>query len=133
MARLVRRRRDEAAEALEPDVLANILRIGSIAAKYKAIDMKAYDVRGLTLIADGFIICSAASEPQLRATFEGVREGMKEVKVSPIHTEGVFSGGWLVIDYGNIIFHVFREQAREFYDLDGFWGDAPLIDLGIVV
>jgi ribosome-associated protein len=133
LAKLVRKKRNEAVEAPEADFIANVVRIGSLAAKYKAIDMKAYDVRGLTLIADAFIICGAASEPQLRAIFEGVREGMKEVKVSPIHTEGVFSGGWLVIDYGNIVFHVFREQAREFYDIDGFWGDAPLIDLGIEV
>jgi len=131
LARLVRKKRNDAAAEPEPDFLPNVLRIGSLAAKYKAIDMKAYNVQGLTLIADAFVVCSAASEPQLRAIFDGVREGMKEIKVAPIHTEGVFNGGWLVIDYGNIIFHVFRREAREFYDIDGFWGDAPLVDLGV--
>ena len=131
MARLVRKKRNETAAEPEPDFLPNVLRIGSLAAKYKAIDMKAYNVQGLTLIADAFVVCSAASEPQLRAIFDGVREGMKEIKVAPIYTEGAFNGGWLVIDYGNIIFHVFRQEAREFYDIDGFWGDAPLIDLGV--
>jgi ribosome-associated protein len=114
-----------------PEFLANVLRIGSLADKFKAIDLKAYDVRGLTSIADAFVICSAASEPQLRAIHDGVREGMKEIKVAPLHSEGAFTGGWLVLDYGDIVFHVFRKESREFYDIDGFWGDAPLIDLGI--
>jgi ribosome-associated protein len=131
LARLVRKKRSDTPAESEPAFLPNVLRIGSLAAKYKAIDMKAYNVQGLTLIADALVVCSAASEPQLRAIFDGVREGMKEIKVAPIHTEGVFNGGWLVIDYGNIIFHVFRQEAREFYDIDGFWGDAPLVDLGI--
>lgn len=130
MPRLVRKKKTDAAESA-PDFLAKVLRIGSIAADYKAIDLKAYDVRGLTVIADAFVVCSAASEPQLRAIFDGVREGMKEVGVAPIHSEGAFTGGWLVIDYGDIVFHAFRQESREFYDIDGFWGDAALVDLGI--
>jgi len=131
LARLVRKKKVDAAADSAPDFLAQVLRIGSIAADYKAIELKAYDVRGLTVLADAFVVCSAASEPQLRAIFEGVREGMKEVGVAPLYSEGAFTGGWLVIDYGDIVFHAFRQEAREFYDIDGFWGDAALIDLGI--
>ncbi len=132
MAKLVRKKKTaEAVVDAAPDFVANVLRIASLAAKYKAIDLKAYDVRGLTVIADAFVVCSAASEPQLRAIHDGVREGMKEIKVAPLRSEGAFTGGWLVIDYGDIIFHVFRQESREFYDIDGFWGDAPLMDLGI--
>lgn len=134
MPRLVRKKKANAAADSAPDFLAKVLRIGSIAADYKAIDLKAYDVRGLTVIADAFVVCSAASEPQLRAIFDGVREGMKEVGVAPLYSEGAkgaITGGWLVIDYGDIVFHVFRQESREFYDIDGFWGDAALIDLGV--
>ena len=93
--------------------------------------MKAYDVRELTVVADAFLLCSAQSEPQLRAIYNEVREGMREIGKHPLHSEGAFNGGWLVIDYGAIVFHLFREESREFYDLDGLWADAPLIELDI--
>jgi len=115
----------------QPDFLPNALRMCALAAEYKAIDIRAYDVRGLTLIADSFIICAASSEPHFKAIYNGVKEGMKAVGVAPLYTEGTLRGNWRVLDYGDIIFHIFREQAREFYDLDGLWGDAPEIDLNL--
>lgn len=108
-----------------------VLRIATLADEHKAKEIKTYDVRGLTLVADAFVLCSATSEPQLRAIFNAVKEGMKEVGVKVLHSEGTFGGGWLVMDYGAVIFHIFREEARNFYDLDGLWGDAPLIDLDL--
>lgn len=108
-----------------------LLRIASLADEHKAKDIKAFDVRGLTLVADAFLICSATSEPQLRAIYNAVKEGLKDVGIKQLHSEGTFTGGWLVMDYGTVIFHIFREEARNFYDLDGLWGDAPLIDLGL--
>jgi ribosome-associated protein len=130
LAKLVRKKKQETPEAgSTSDFLPNSLRIGDLAAQRKAINLRAYDVRGLTVLADSFIMCSAASEPQMRAIFDSVREGMKAAGVAPLHTEGTFHGGWMVIDYGDVIFHVFREEARDFYDLDGFWGDAPEIAL----
>ena len=113
----------------EPDFIPKTRKIAALAAEIKAIDIRAYDIRGLTLIADSFVICSASSEPQLKAIFNSVKEGMKEVGVAPLHSEGRARGGWLVIDYGNVIFHLFREEARTFYDLDGLWADAPPIKL----
>lgn len=127
MARLVRK----AGQSPEPDFLPNTLRIGALAAKLKAKDIRVYDVRDLTVIADAFVLCSASSEPQLKAIFNAVKEGMREIGVAPLRTEGTFSGGWFVMDYGSIIFHIFREEAREFYDLDGLWGDAPRIRLEV--
>lgn len=125
MPRLVRKRRG----AREPEFLAHTHRVAAAAADHKALDLKAYDVRDLTLIADCFVVCSAASEPQMKAIYQSVRRQMKEVGVEPLHAEGVPSDSWLVLDFGAVIFHVFRMEAREFYDLDGLWGDAPLIDL----
>jgi ribosome-associated protein len=127
LARLVRKKWVEA----PPEFLIRTRRIGESAAERKAIDIRAYDVRGLTVIADAFVLCSAASEPQLRAIFNGVREGMKETGAAPLRSEGEFKGGWLVIDYGDVIVHIFRQEAREFYDLDGLWADAPQVELNL--
>lgn len=126
---LVKLIKKDTAQESELDFLPNTLRIASLAADVKAIHPCALDVRRLTQIADCFIICSAASEPQFKAIFNEVKEGMKEIGITPLHVEGDTSGGWLILDYGSIILHIFREEAREFYDLDGLWGDAPQIDL----
>jgi len=126
LPRLVKKKK-----AADDSFLPNARRIGELADKIKAIDIKAYDVRGLTLVADAFVICSASSEPQLKAIANSVREGMKEIGVPPLHTEGTFHGGWMVLDYGDVIVHLFREEAREYYDLDGLWADAPEIELNL--
>lgn len=106
-------------------------RIASLAADKKAKDIAAFDVRGLTLLADVFVLCTATSEPQLKAVFHWVHDELKAAGFAPLRTEGGFKDGWLVIDYGTVIFHIFRERARAFYDLDGMWGDAVALDLGI--
>lgn len=100
-----------------------------MAAQHKAIDIKAYDVHGLTLIADSFVVCSASSEPHMKAVANAVRDGMKEVGVRPFACEGEASSVWMVVDFGDVVFHLFRVEARTFYDLDGLWGDAPEVDL----
>ena len=115
----------------ELDILPNARRIASIAQNYRAKNILGYDVRGLTVLADCFLMCSVTSEPQLKAVYNGVRHGMKEIGVRPLRAEGEVSGNWLVLDYGAIIFHIFRERAYEFYDLGGLWGDAPLLDLDL--
>jgi ribosome-associated protein len=125
LTRLVRKQSAQA----EPDFIPSVRRIAALAADYKAADLIAYDVRGLTLIADSFVVCTAQSEPQMRAIVNGVRDGMKEIGVRPYAVEGTTSSGWLVIDFSTIIFHVFRGETRAFYDLDGFWADAPKIAL----
>ncbi len=115
----------------EQDYLPNTRRIAAIAADKKALNIRAYDVFGLTVIADAFVICSVTSEPQMKGVVNAVREGMKEIGVAPLRTEGAVNGGWILMDYGAIIFHVFRQQSREFYDLDGMWADAKEIALGL--
>ena len=74
-------------------------------------------------------MCSCTSDPQLKAIFNGIKDGMKEVGVRPFHTEGQSDSSWILIDYGSIFVHIFKAAAYEFYDLDGFWADAEVIDL----
>jgi len=105
----------------------NALRIAELAADKKAKNIKIYDVQGLTLIADAFVIVTATSEPQLKAIFNSIKDGMTEIGVKPLRAEGAFHGGWLLVDFGDVIAHIFREESRVFYDLDGMWGDAKVI------
>ncbi len=113
----------------DESLLANTRRIADLVADKKAKDIKAYDLRGLTIMADVFVICTATSEPQMKAVYNAVREGMREIGVAPLNTEGTYSGEWLLMDFGSVLFHIFRPESREFYDLDGLWGDAPRIPL----
>jgi ribosome-associated protein len=123
--KLVKRKSDT------PEFYADVRRIAATADEHKAIDVKAYDVREVTLVADAFVLCSAASEPQMKAIHSSVLRDMREVGRKPLQVEGDSSGGWLLLDYGNIVFHVFREEARAYYDLDGLWGDAPEVPLSL--
>lgn len=113
----------------EPDFMPNARRIAAIAQEYKAKQITGYDVRELTVLTDCIIMCTVSNEPQLKALYKGVREDMSEIGVMPLHAEGEFSSNWLVLDFGTIMFHVFRENAYAFYDLDGLWADAPALDL----
>jgi len=122
LARTVRR-----PKTATPDFVLNARCIAAVAAEHKTKDIRAYDVSELTIIADSFVVCSATSEPHFRAVCNAIREEMKAVGISPLRSEGTTHGGWYVIDYGAVIVHVFREEARAFYDLDGLWGDAPEI------
>lgn len=126
MAKLVVRQ-----TAAEDDFIPNTRRIAALADERHATDIRAYDVRGLTVLADAFVLCSARSEPQLKAVVSAVKEGMKEIGVSPLHVEGQYTSGWVLIDFGSIVCHVFREESRTFYDLDGMWADAPDIPLDL--
>lgn len=117
-------------ERQEGDSLqANVLRLAELALEKKAKDVKAYHVAGLTLTTDALVICTATSEPQVKAVFNSVKEGMRAIGVRPIYTEGDYQDGWIIIDFGDILFHIFREQARDFYDLDDLWADAPGIQV----
>lgn len=110
---------------------AKLYRLADLALEKKAKDLKIYNVAGLTLTTDALVICTATSEPQVKAIFNEVKEGMRDGGYRAIYTEGAYHDGWLIIDFGDILFHIFREQAREFYDLDGLWADAPEIKLDL--
>lgn len=95
----------------------------------KAIHVVALDVRGLTSIADFFIICSGRSARQVSAIADHVERELRKRKIKPLSVEGAAEGQWALIDYGHVVVHVFHESARQFYDLDGLWSDAPRLPL----
>ena len=109
--------------------MPRVLCAAEAASDVKATDIVAYDVRGLTLIADSFVICTANSEPQVRAISAKIQSALRDIGVKALHVEGESNSGWIVLDYGSVIVHIFKKDARAFYDLDGLWGDAPKFPL----
>ncbi|MEO6486830.1 MAG: ribosome silencing factor [Thermoanaerobaculia bacterium] len=92
----------------------------------KAIDLDVLAVGKLTSIADYFILCSATSERQAQAVADAVVSKLQEdLRVKPLLIEGTPPGRWILLDFGDFIFHVFTEECRRFYGLERLWGDAP--------
>lgn len=94
--------------------------IFEIADEMKAEQIETLDVRQKTSIADYFIVCAGTSDRHVVSIADKVVEKMKEKQVRPLRTEGEFSG-WILLDYGDVIFHAMREEQRQFYDLESFW------------
>lgn len=101
--------------------------IGGAALGKKAADVVILDVGKLTSIADYFVICSGSSERQVNAIADAIQGEMKKSFQDLAVVEGTSSGTWVLLDYGDIIVHVFHENIREFYGLENMWRDAPQI------
>jgi ribosome-associated protein len=98
------------------------------AAGKKAFQMVGLEVTELTSYTDSFLLCSAASDRQVAAVVDGVVRQLKNEGRKPIHVEGEGRAGWVLIDYGDFIVHVFTEEKRGYYALDNLWGDAPRVE-----
>lgn len=93
----------------------------------KAEHLVVLDVRELTTIADAFIICSGKSNRQVSAIADHIERFLKDKGIRPISVDGKKEGHWALLDYGDVVIHVFYESARNFYDLEGLWVDARRI------
>ena len=94
----------------------------------KAFNVRILDVRKISSLADFLVIASGSSDRQVSASAESVQLGMKkEHDTMPIGIEGLNEGRWVLIDYGDVMVHIFHEPVRLFYDLDGLWSDAEEI------
>lgn len=88
------------------------------------------DLRGLVAYTDGFVLCSGRNRRHVQAIAEAVRQTAKnDFKLYPQGTEGAERGQWVLVDFGDIVVHVFDAAMRGFYDLDGLWADAPRIEV----
>lgn len=94
----------------------------------KAKDITVLDLSSISAMCDYFIICSGGSGPQVKAIAENVEEKLSEQGVEPKRREGLREGAWVLLDYGDIVVHVFKEEEREFYKLERLWGDAPVVE-----
>ena len=93
----------------------------------KAADLVVLDLAGLTIIADYFVICSGESTTQVRAIAEHVEDECARMGVKPLGVEGMDFSHWVLLDYGDIIVHVFERDTREYYSLEKLWMDAPVV------
>ncbi len=94
----------------------------------KGKEITAIKIDDLTVIGEYFLICTANSSTQIRALCDEVEEKLKENDVTPHHIEGR-STGWIVLDYGSVIVHIFGYKEREFYGLDKMWSDGTIVDI----
>ena len=114
---------------MDADTLARMSIAAQAAVDKKAFDLVGLDVGELTSYTDGFLFCSAASERQVGAIVESISQRMKAEGAKALHTEGsVRSSDWVLLDFGDVVIHVFTEDRRAYYALDSLWGDAPRID-----
>jgi ribosome-associated protein len=99
-----------------------------VLSKHKGEDVVRIDLTGKSGICDYFVIASGRSQTHTRTLIEKVDEEMEKLGVSPIRADGVKDGRWGVLDYGDVIVHVFNDQTRLFYHLEKLWGDEKNIE-----
>ena len=117
--------RDERGRDLESVDLAKT--IVDLAVTKLAEDVLLLDIRPVSTIADYFVICSGATERQIQAIGEDIRAKLKEAGVRPLHSEGAASSGWVLLDYGSVIVHIFLPQTRDYYSLEQLWKNARTV------
>ncbi len=93
----------------------------------QAADIVLLDARKVCSFADYFVICTGETERQIRAIFDEIEHTLKKEGVLPSHHEGTADSGWLLLDYGDVIMHIFATFEREYYQLDKLWSEASLV------
>lgn len=94
----------------------------------QAADIVLLDLRGACTFADYFVLCSSDSERQIQAISEAIEETLAEAGVSNLRREGTTGSGWMLLDFGDVIVHIFGPEEREFYQLEKLWSEAtPLL------
>jgi ribosome-associated protein len=113
------------APAANPRAHALARKIGTLLSDKKALDIVILDVRGMTSYADYFVVASGESDRQVSAMAENVLVKLKESEnLRPIGHEGMDTGQWVLLDFGEVVAHLFFTEARSHYDLEGLWADA---------
>jgi len=103
--------------------------ISQIVADKKAVDVVVLDMADASSITDYFLICSGGSERQVQAIADAINEQLKQAGITSLGVEGYREGHWILMDYGDVIVHIFSQGTRDFYDLEHLWTNAPRLDL----
>jgi ribosome-associated protein len=104
-----------------------VAEIGRYAADKKAVDVVELDLRGVLGYTDFFLVCSGNTGRQAKAIHDGIFEGLKrEHETLPRRVEGSGGAGWILMDYLDVVVHIFTPEARAFYRLEKLWGEAPV-------
>lgn len=97
----------------------------TLALDRKAADVVILDLREISSVTDYFVLCTGRSDVHVRAIVERIEAGLAEMGERPLAREGVAHGSWALLDYGDVVAHVFQPDTRAFYDLERLWGQAP--------
>ena len=124
-AERAKERRDEmdGSRALPPSRDVAIAAARAASAK-QAADVVILDVHGIIVITDHFVICTATSHRQIRTVIDAVEGALREMGVKPVRREGEPEAGWWLLDYVDVVVHVFGEEERAYYDLESLWATA---------
>ncbi len=101
-------------------------RIASLAADKKGESIVLLEIKKLSPMCDWLVIISSASSRRIKGIANSIKEGMSKESVRPLHVEGLDNPYWTLLDYGDVVVHIFFEDIREFYGLERLWSDAPL-------
>jgi len=110
----------------------DLLKVAALAADSKqAIDLVALDVSGPLPLTDVFLIASARNERNAQAVADEIEDKMIEAGAKPLRREGKSEGRWILLDFGDVVAHVFTEEDRMYYSLERLWKDCPVVELEI--
>lgn len=115
------------AEKSQSELLA--FELAELALSKKAENIKVLDLRGLTTMTDFFVVCTASSNIHAKAVMDSVVVGSKSFNEHPWHKEGVTNRSWILLDYIDVVVHIFLNETRQFYGLEKLWGDAKISDV----
>ena len=120
---------EEKRETSNPSTALAAAAVDAALAK-KALDVVVMDVRGISGVADIFILCTGISDIQIKAVAEGIRDELRtSLGERPWHVEGLDHLQWVLLDYVDVVVHVFAQERRAFYDLERLWGDATIVSV----
>lgn len=111
------------------DAKDKAMKIAQLALDKRAENVVILDLRGLTSITDFFVICTGASDTQVKAISTNIENELKKEAIRPWHREGLTSLNWVLLDYIDVVAHVFLPEIRDFYSLERIWGDAEKIEV----
>lgn len=95
----------------------------------KALDIRVIGISDLTIIADYFVLATGTSNTQVKALADEVEYQLKQQDIMPNRMEGYNSSSWILVDYGNVVVHIFQKDTRDFYSLERLWADGEQIDI----
>jgi ribosome-associated protein len=107
------------------DTISTLRTAARAAADKKAFQIVGLQISALSSYADGLLICSGGSDRQVAAIASEVQRRLRDHGRKPLHVEGERRAEWVLMDYGDVVIHVFTEERRTYYGLEGLWGDAP--------
>jgi ribosome-associated protein len=117
--------------SLTPEALVELA--GRAIVAHKGLEPVILEVKGICAFADYFIICSGGSRRHVLALAQHLEEAFEQAGVKPLGVEGLQEGNWVLMDYNDLVVHIFSQPLREFYDLEGLWSEAPMVSVDLAL